>query len=85
MTPPGGFEVLVDGRPVRGRAGQSIGALLLAAGRAELRRGPGGGPRGVYCGIGVCQECRVRVEGRGTVRACLTAAEPGMRISLGVP
>jgi D-hydroxyproline dehydrogenase subunit gamma len=79
------LEVFVDGAPVSGKAGQSLGALLLAAGRAELRRSPGGGPRGLYCGIGICQECRVRVEGRGTVRACVTPAEPGMRVTLGHP
>jgi D-hydroxyproline dehydrogenase subunit gamma len=79
------LEVLVDGTPVAGWAGQSLGALLLDAGRRELRRSPGGAPRGLYCGIGVCQECRVHVEGRGAVRACVTPAEPGMRVTLGLP
>jgi hypothetical protein len=35
---------------------------------------------GVYCGIGVCQQCLVEVEGRGVVRACVTPHEPGMVI-----
>jgi sarcosine oxidase subunit alpha len=78
-------ELTVDGRPVHAPAGQSLAAALLAAGRAALRHSPSGTPRGVYCGIGVCQECRVLVEGRGAVRACVTPSEPGMRISLGLP
>lgn len=35
---------------------------------------------GLYCGIGVCQQCLVHVEGRGVVRACVTPYEPGMVI-----
>ncbi len=77
------IEVLVDGEPVSALAGQSIGAALIAAGRVALRDSPGGGPRGLYCGIGVCQECRVVVAGEGVVRACVTPVEAGMRVSTG--
>jgi len=76
--------VWVDGEPIEARAGHSIGAALLERGVRVLRHSPAGGPRGLYCGIGACQECRVRVEGRGTVRACMTAVEEGMRITTGV-
>ena len=77
-------ELTVDGRPVNAPAGQSLAAALLAAGRATLRHSPSGTPRGVYCGIGVCQECRVHVEGRGIVRACVTPVVAGMRITTDV-
>jgi predicted molibdopterin-dependent oxidoreductase YjgC len=74
-------HVWVDGEPLAAVAGQSIGALLLAHGRRALRHSPRGGPRGLYCGIGACHECRVRVEGGGTVRACVTPVQDGMRIT----
>jgi predicted molibdopterin-dependent oxidoreductase YjgC len=77
-------ELTVDGRPVHAPAGQSLAAALLAAGRVALRHSPSGTPRGVYCGIGVCQECRVHVEGRGVVRACLTPVHAGMQVTTGV-
>jgi predicted molibdopterin-dependent oxidoreductase YjgC len=77
-------ELTVDGEPLRAPAGQSLAAALLAAGRATLRRSPAGTPRGVYCGIGVCQECRVHVEGRGVVRACVTPVAAGMRVTTGI-
>jgi predicted molibdopterin-dependent oxidoreductase YjgC len=73
------IELIVDGRPLRAPAGQSIGAVLLEAGRRGLRESPGGSPRGLYCGIGVCQECRVRADGR-VVRACVTPVTAGMRV-----
>ena len=63
-----------DGRRpplVRAPAGQSVAAALLEAGQSVLRDSPAGRPRGLYCGIGVCQECRVVVDGV-VVRSCVT-------------
>ncbi len=77
------IELTVDGEPLSAPAGQSIAAVLINAGRPALRHSPSGHPRGVYCGIGVCQECRVRVEGLGVVRACVTPVDAGMSVSTG--
>jgi predicted molibdopterin-dependent oxidoreductase YjgC len=76
------IELSVDGKPLRAPAGQSIAAALLASGRKSLRRSPSGDPRGLYCGIGVCQECRVQADGR-VVRACVTPVSAGMRVTTG--
>ena len=65
---------------IRCRAGETIATALLCAGQLDLRRSPrAGGARGVFCMMGVCQECLIRVD--GVVRqACLTPAEDGMRV-----
>ena len=76
------IELVVDGAPLRAPAGQSLGAALLVAGRRGLRDSPAGSPRGVYCGIGVCQECRVVVDG-AVVRACVTPVVAGMSVTTG--
>ena len=76
------IELSVDGEPLRAAAGQSIAAALLAAGRKSLRSSPSGEPRGLYCGIGVCQECRVQADGR-VVRACVTPVTAGMSVTTG--
>jgi predicted molibdopterin-dependent oxidoreductase YjgC len=76
-------ELTVDGEPLTAPAGQSIAAVLINAGRPTLRQSPSGQPRGIYCGIGVCQECRVLVEGVGVVRACVTPVDAGMAVSTG--
>jgi D-hydroxyproline dehydrogenase subunit gamma len=73
-------ELEVDGRRLTAPAGRSIAAALMEHDELWLRRSPGGAPRAVYCGIGVCFECRVHVDGRGAVRACVTPVEAGMRI-----
>ena len=63
-------------------AGQSLAAVLLKAGQETLRDSPAGNPRGLYCGIGVCQECRVVVDGV-VVRSCITPVTAGMRVTTG--
>ena len=76
------IEIVVDGAPLRAPAGQSLAAALIASDRVALRDSPGGSPRGLYCGIGVCQECRVVVDGE-VVRACVTPVVAGMRVTTG--
>ncbi|GAA0937375.1 (2Fe-2S)-binding protein [Streptomyces rhizosphaericus] len=71
-----------DGTTVTARPGQSVGAALVAAGivawRTTRREGR---PRGLFCGIGVCFDCLITVDGRPGQRACLVPARDGMRLS----
>ena len=78
-----GIEVWLDGVPVDAYAGETIATVLWAAGRRSFRRTPGGAPRGLYCGMGLCHECLVTVDGVPNVRACMTPVRPGMRIDTG--
>ena len=58
--------------------GQTVGAALINAGISSWRvTRRGGARRGLFCGIGVCFDCLVTVNGARSVRACLAAAEPG--------
>ena len=68
-----------EGRAIPMAAGMTIAAALTAAGELALKHDRQGGRRGVFCGMGVCQECLVTVEGR-PLRACMTAAQPGVRV-----
>lgn len=69
-----------DGRPVFGRAGEPIIAALFAAGVRVLRTTEGGEPRGGYCLVGRCGDCRVTVDGRPDVLACQTPVRAGSRV-----
>ncbi|MFE9331790.1 (2Fe-2S)-binding protein [Streptomyces sp. NPDC006925] len=71
------LRITVDGRPLDGVAGQTVAGVLLAAGRTAWRGGPSGAVRGVFCGIGVCFDCLVTVNGDRDVRACLRRAADG--------
>ena len=80
------FTFFLDGQPMEAYAGETIGAAMLVAGRRTIRRTGGRGDgRGLYCVMGACWECAVRVADR-TVRACLEPAVPGLRVeTLGGP
>ncbi|MFE8955797.1 (2Fe-2S)-binding protein [Streptomyces althioticus] len=72
------FEVTFDGRLVEALPGRTVAAVLWAAGVTTWRTTRDGGrPRGVFCGIGVCFDCLVTVNGRPNQRACLVPARPG--------
>jgi 2Fe-2S iron-sulfur cluster binding domain len=80
---PATFQFDFEGQAVPAAAGDTIGAALARAGSLALGTGPDGAARGLYCGIGVCFECAVHVEGVGRVRSCVHRAEPGMRVRAG--
>ncbi|MDN3358725.1 (2Fe-2S)-binding protein [Actinomadura sp. DC4] len=71
------LRITVDGEPLTGAAGQTIAGVLLTAGRRSWRRTASGAPRGVFCGIGVCFDCLVTVNGVPDVRACRRRAQDG--------
>jgi len=73
--------ILVDGEPMTVRAGESIAAALLAiSGRTTRWTARAGEPRGYFCGMGVCHDCLIVVDGRPDVRACMTPVREGQRV-----
>jgi sarcosine oxidase subunit alpha len=75
------FDIEVDGEKIIAYEGETIGAALLAAGRRTLRyTNKHAQPRGIYCGIGLCQECRMKINGVPNVQACQTPATPGCKV-----
>lgn len=68
------------GRPVTARGGETIAAALVANGLLTQGRARTGELRGVFCGMGVCHDCLVTVDGRAGLRACMTKVADGMRI-----
>jgi predicted molibdopterin-dependent oxidoreductase YjgC len=72
----------IDGARVEAHRGQTLAAALYASGRRTFRATRvNGKPRGLYCGMGVCFDCIVKVDGK-TVRACMQVVEDGMVVTL---
>ena len=72
------LTISVDGTPTDGRPGQTIAGVLLTSGRSAWRRtSRASAPRGLFCGIGVCFDCLVTVNGDRDVRACQRRANDG--------
>jgi len=75
------LEFTFDDQTIAAISGQSIGAALLAANQRTLRKTRfNNKDRGVFCGIGVCFDCLVVVDGVSNQRACLIEAKPGMKV-----
>ncbi|MCC6470980.1 MAG: (2Fe-2S)-binding protein [Alphaproteobacteria bacterium] len=75
------FRFDFDGQPVVAYPGETVAGALLAAGVARFRTTARSAmPRGLYCGMGMCWECLVVIDGRPSNRACMTEARPGMRV-----
>jgi D-hydroxyproline dehydrogenase subunit gamma len=70
----------LDGRSVTAYEGESLAALLLAEGHVATRLTGGGEPRGVFCGMGVCHDCLVVVDGIPNTRACVTWVREGLDV-----
>jgi predicted molibdopterin-dependent oxidoreductase YjgC len=75
------LSLTLDGRPVTTYEGESVAGMLLAEGHVATRTTQGGEPRGVYCGMGVCFDCLVVVDGVPNTRACVTWVREGMVVS----
>jgi predicted molibdopterin-dependent oxidoreductase YjgC len=74
-------EITLDGRRLTGVSGQTIAGIVLANGLTAWRRtSREGRPRGLFCGIGVCFDCLVTVNGVRDVRSCRRRAQQGDEI-----
>lgn len=75
------LQIEVDGQQVLAYAGETIAAALLASGKRVLRHTAKlDQRRSVYCGMGVCYDCLVTVNGVPNQRACMTPVQPGLLV-----
>ncbi|CAE6717924.1 hypothetical protein R69927_05143 [Paraburkholderia domus] len=71
------LHLTIDGRSVEVEAGTTVAAALVIAGVGGTRTSVSGQPRAALCGMGVCQECRVTIDGRLYALACQTLCREG--------
>lgn len=71
-----------EGQRVTAWAGEALASAIMRAGLRTLRHTRiRGDERGYFCGMGLCWECAVYVEGQGVVRSCSSAAAEGQVVS----
>jgi NADPH-dependent 2,4-dienoyl-CoA reductase/sulfur reductase-like enzyme len=73
--------VHVGGRPFECLAGDTVAAALVDEGELTCRVTHLGDPRGVFCGMGVCHDCVMIVDGV-PMRTCMTRVRDGMRVEV---
>lgn len=69
----------IDGRVVIVHADITVAAALVVHGNGSTRA-TGGAMRAPVCGMGICQECRVTIDGHPHRLACQTLCADGMRV-----
>ncbi|WP_434636757.1 2Fe-2S iron-sulfur cluster-binding protein [Klebsiella sp. I138] len=73
------IPVMIEGEIRDVPEGISVAAALALTMDPTTRVSVNGQPRAPFCGMGICQECRVTVNGR-RVLACQTLCQPEMTI-----
>lgn len=77
------IRISVNGTPVEVPAGTSVAAAVMIAGESTFRRSVSGEPRGPVCGMGICFECRVTIDGVAHCRSCQVVCAEGMKVVVG--
>jgi hypothetical protein len=75
---PADIGFTLNGRPATAAAGCSVAVAALANGVTEFRRSATGQPRGPLCGMGICYECRLTIDGRPHQKSCQVVLAAGM-------
>lgn len=75
------IQIRVDGAPIEVEEGVTVAAALANAGIVAVRRSVGGEARGPLCGMGICYECRVTIDGEPHRRACMEVCRRGMEVT----
>lgn len=77
------LTMTVNGQEITAYQGETVLAALIAAGIKTLKNNPiSAEPRGPLCGMGVCFECTVTIDGIPNIRSCMTEARDGMEIRI---
>ena len=77
---PEQLELTVNGTSVVVPSGATVAVAIAIAG-AACRKSVSGEWRGPLCGMGICFECRVAVDGKMHCRSCQVLCRQGMKIN----
>lgn len=72
--------VRINGNAIAVPVGSTVCGAILLSGRQTFRRSVSGEARGPLCGMGICFECRVTINGMPHCRSCQIPCEEGMDV-----
>ena len=76
-------KILINGREASTSPHTSVAAAILETGQTTFRTSVTGEPRAPLCGMGICYECRVTINGIPHARSCQILCRAGMKIVTG--
>jgi sarcosine oxidase subunit alpha len=74
------LQLRVNGNTISVPTGTIVAAAVAMAGETCFRKSVLNQPRGPLCGMGICMECRVTINGQAQCRSCQTLCENGMEV-----
>ncbi len=80
-------ELIIDGHEVTAYEGETVAAVLLVENKTSCYRSRSDSLRMMFCNMGTCFECRVKVTQAGVSRwmlACNTPVQAQMEIDTGI-
>ena len=80
IMPDDSISLTIDGHPTQVPPGTSVAAAVMIARGAGFRHSVTGQLRGPLCGMGICYECRLTINGQSQRTSCQTLCAPGMEI-----
>jgi D-hydroxyproline dehydrogenase subunit gamma len=73
--------VTVNGKPITVPIGATVAVAVVMAGSA-CRRSVSGELRSAFCGMGICFECRVKLNGQPHRSSCQIVCQSGMEVTV---
>lgn len=70
----------LNGQPAYAPAGVSVAVAVLACGVTAFRKSVTGEPRAPLCGMGICFECRLTIDGHPHQKSCQVVLREGMTV-----
>jgi aerobic-type carbon monoxide dehydrogenase small subunit (CoxS/CutS family) len=80
---PDQITVLVNGQSIAVKPGNTVATAVVLANEQRFRTSITGESRAPLCGMGICFECRVTINGQAHCRSCQIVCEDGMDITTG--
>lgn len=77
---PETVNLWVNGSPISVPSGTTVACAVLISGETTFRRSVSGEARGPLCGMGICFECRVTINGVEHYRSCQVVCRDGMEV-----
>lgn len=76
------MNIKINGRTVEIIEGSTVASALMSNGQNAFRKSVKGDPRAPLCGMGVCFECRAKINGREHERTCMVLCQEGMEVEI---
>lgn len=73
----------INGLPAKVEEGTTVAVAVLLHSGSHFRTSVLGQRRGPICGMGICMECRVTINGEAHQRSCQRLVEEGMEVHTG--